>query len=72
MMKIKVKVKPNSKEQDIKKISRNNYNIKLKSPAKENKANLELLKLLKNYFKKSVRIKSGFNSRNKTIEINET
>jgi uncharacterized protein len=70
MMKIRIKVKPNSKEQVIEKISENFYKINLKSAPTENKANIELIKLLKNYFKKSIKIKSGFNSRNKIIEIN--
>ena len=65
---IKLKVKPNSKEQNIEK---NNglYHVKLKSSPENNKANLELVKFLKEYFKKEVRIKSGFTSKNKIVEI---
>ena len=67
-MMIKLKVKPNSKEQNIEK---NNglYHVKLKSSPENNKANLELVKFLKEYFKKEVRIKSGFTSKNKIVEI---
>ena len=67
-MKIKVKVKPNSKEQSIEK-KENFYLVKLKSLPKDNKANLELIKLLKKHFKKDVKIKSGFTSRRKIVEI---
>ncbi|MCK4553021.1 DUF167 domain-containing protein [Candidatus Pacearchaeota archaeon] len=68
-MKIKIKVKPNSGKQEI--IKKDNfYLIKLKSPPENNKANIELLKLLKKYFGKEVRIKRGFTSKNKIVEIN--
>ena len=94
-MKIKIKVKPNSGKQEV--IKQDDfYSIKLKSSAQDNKANIELIKLLKKYFKKDaknspanfgatksktaptrrcqkdfvgVKIKSGFTSRNKIIEI---
>ena len=71
-MKIKVKVVPNSSEQSIEKISKNEFKIKLKSVPEKNKANKELLKLLSEYFKVStnnIKISKGFFSRNKTIEI---
>ncbi len=68
-MKIKIKVKPNSGKEEILKINDNEFFVYLKKPAQEGKANLELLKLLKKYFKKNVRIKSGFSSREKIVEI---
>ena len=68
-MKIKVKVKPNSSKEEILKIKEDEYLVFLKKPAKEGKANLELLKILKKYFRKEVKIKSGFSSREKIIEI---
>lgn len=68
-MKIKVKVKPNSKEDDIEKINDTAYIVSLKEPAKDNKANIKLIKLLGKYFKKTVKIKSGFTSRNKIVEV---
>lgn len=67
---IKIKVKPNSGKQKIIK-NNENYIAYLKSPPENNKANIELLKLLKKYFDKSVRIKSGLTSRNKIIEVDE-
>lgn len=66
---IKVKVKPSSEKQEIEKISDSQYLIYLKSPAQDNKANIELLKLLQRYFKSEVKIKSGLTSRNKVVEI---
>jgi len=68
-MQIKIKVKPNSAEQEIKKINDENYEVKLKSSAKDNKANIELIKLLKKYFKSRIKIKSGLKSRNKIVEV---
>jgi len=69
-MLIKVKVKPNSKKQEIKK-DKEYYIISLKSKAKNNRTNLELLKLLSKYFKKQARIKSGLTSKNKIVGIGE-
>ncbi len=65
---IKVKVKPNSKKQEIRKINEEKYEVNLKSPAEKNKANIELIKLLKKHFKKKIKIKSGLTSKNKVIE----
>ena len=65
-----IKVKPNSPNQEIKQISSTQYHVSLKSPAEDNKANIELLKILKKHFKaKEAKLKSGFTSRNKTVEI---
>ncbi len=69
-MKIKIKVKPNSGEQNVEE-KEDFYIVKLKSAPENNKANLELVKLLKKYFKKQVNIKSGFSSRNKVVEIED-
>ncbi|MFH1452159.1 MAG: DUF167 domain-containing protein [archaeon] len=68
-MKIEVKVKINSKEQKITKITEDKYIIKLKSKPTDNKANTELIKLLKKHFKRDIRILRGKTSRNKIIEV---
>ena len=68
-MKIKIKVHPKSSKEEIKKINEENYEVWLKEEAKDNKANIGLLKILKKYFGKEVKIKSGFSSKNKIIEI---
>jgi len=68
---IHIKVKPGSSEQEIKKVSTNRYEVKLKEKAKDNKANIRLIKILKKYFNADVRIKSGLRSRKKIVEVLE-
>ena len=79
-MKIRVKVKTNSEEQNVERISNDlfkedgfegMYFVKLKSHAKGNKANIELIKVLGKYFGKEIKIKSGFTSRMKIVEVLE-
>lgn len=67
---IKIEVHPNSGRQEIIKNGQD-YIVYLKSSPVDNKANIELMKLLKKYFGKSGKIKSGFTSRNKIVEIND-
>jgi uncharacterized protein (TIGR00251 family) len=65
---IDVKVRTNAGKQEI--IRRESgYIVHLKSPPENNRANIELVKLLQNYFKRPVNIKSGFKSRKKVIEV---
>ena len=67
-----VKVKPNSKQQQIIEEDDGSLTIRLKSPPVDGKANEELIKLLSKKFsvpKSDVRIKSGASSRQKLIEI---
>lgn len=70
-MKIKIKVHPKSSKEEIKKISDSDFEIWLKQPAVENRANVYLVKLLQKFFNKKVEIKSGFNSRNKVVELKD-
>ena len=65
-MKIKVKVKPGSKKQEI--IKDKVWRIKLKEKAEKNKANIELINLLKKRFNK-VKIVNGLKSREKILEV---
>jgi len=65
---INIKVISNSGRQEIIKIGES-YKVYLKANAEEGKANLELLKFLKKYFKKNVRIIRGFRSKEKIIEV---
>jgi len=68
----KVKVKPNSKKQEIAEESDGSLSIQLKSPPVDGKANKELITLLAKEFdvpKSSILIKSGLSSRNKLVEI---
>ncbi len=70
-MKIAVKVKPNSKVEDI--IEEDGtFIIKVKEPPTEGKANRAVIRLLAKHFGVSetrLRITTGFKSRNKIIEI---
>jgi len=68
---IKAKITPNSKEEKIEKISENEYKIKVKEPAEDNKANTRLINILAKEFGvnyKSISIKNPA-SRDKMIEI---
>lgn len=67
-----IKVKPNSKTQNIQQESDGSWIVHLKSPPVEGKANEELIKLLSKKFdipKSQITIKSGLSSRNKLVEI---
>jgi len=66
---IYVKVKPNSKKQKIEVVSSKEYIVSLKNLAENNKANLELLKLLEKYFNKKIKIIKGLKNKKKIIEI---
>ena len=72
-MKIKVKVKPNSKTEELGREG-DSFILKVKEPAREGKANQAVIKLLAEHFsvsKSQVRILTGFRSRNKVIEVME-
>jgi hypothetical protein len=71
-MQKQVKVKPNSRKQNIEESTDGSLTIHLKSPPVEGKANKELIELLAKKFdvpKSQIRIKSGLSSRTKLIEI---
>jgi len=65
---IRVKVKTNSSEQGIEKVGEE-YIVRLKSLPEDGKANMELIKLLSKYFDSEVRIKSGFTSKHKIVQV---
>ena len=72
-MKISIKVKTNSKIEKIQS-SPNGWIVNVKSPAKEGKANEAVVKAVADYLgvsKSMVKIKSGFKSKFKLIEIME-
>ncbi len=67
-----VKVKPNSKQQQITEEPDGSLTVRLKSPPVDGKANEELINLLADKFevrKSAIVIKSGFASRNKWVEV---
>ncbi len=71
-MKIFVKVKPNSKEESIKKLSETNFEICVKEPPVKGKANAAVIKVLAKRFgvpPSFVNIVIGHSSRQKIVEI---
>jgi uncharacterized protein (TIGR00251 family) len=71
-MRIEIKVQPNSGREEIQKsIDGKIQKVFLKKPAENNKANIELIKILKKYFGGEVKIISGKTSKNKIVEVIE-
>ena len=71
-MKISVRVKPSASAERIEKLSDGEYLIRVRAPAKENKANEAAIAALSRYFnvpKSSVRLVSGRISRTKIFDI---
>lgn len=71
-MKIFVKVKPNSKEEIIKKLDETSFEIRVKEPPVKGQANAAIIMAFAKYFKvpfSAVKIISGFASRQKVLEI---
>ena len=69
-MKIKAKVIPNAKKNEV--IESGGIKVYVKSPAKEGKANKEAVELLAKYFKvkkNQIKIVRGKKSREKVIEL---
>ena len=72
-MKIQVKVKPNSRTEEVSQEG-HSFIVRVKEPPREGKANLAVMRLLAEHFgvpKSQVRILSGFHGRNKVIEVEE-
>jgi uncharacterized protein (TIGR00251 family) len=70
-MKIQVKVKPNSRTEELSREG-DSFIAKVKEPPREGKANQSVIKLLAEHFgvpQSQVRILSGFRNRNKIIEV---
>ncbi|PIU57165.1 MAG: hypothetical protein COS87_00015 [Chloroflexi bacterium CG07_land_8_20_14_0_80_45_17] len=70
-MKIQIKVKPNSKTEEVSQEG-DTFVVKVKEPPKEGRANQAVIKLLAKHFGVSqgeVRILSGFKSKSKVIEV---
>jgi len=71
-MKISIKIKPGSKQEKIEKDFLGGYNVWVREPAKEGKANEAAIELLAKHFdvpKSSVNLISGFSSKKKIFEI---
>lgn len=71
-MKISVTITPNSKKEEVVRVSENEFRVKVGAPAKEGKANERLYELLAEYFhvpQNLIFIVSGHTSRQKVVEI---
>lgn len=69
---LRVKVKPNARQQQIQTTEDGSLVVHLKSPPIDGKANAELVKLLAEKFnvpKSSIQIKSGLSAKLKLVEI---
>jgi len=67
-MEINVIVKVGSKENKIEKVD-DYYKVSLKARAEKGEANLELIRVLKKYFGKEVKILKGFKSKRKVLRV---
>ena len=70
-MNISATVKPNSKTEEVT-VDCGRFLVKVKEPSREGKANNAVIRLLAEHFKipqSSIKIVSGFKSKNKIIEI---
>ncbi len=71
-MKIFVKVKPGSREESVGKIDESHFNVSVKEPPRQGKANAAIVRALAEHFRvprSSVSIVSGHTSRDKVVEI---
>lgn len=71
-MTIQITVKSNQKVSKVEKIEKGEYKVFVKSSPIENKANIEVIKVLSKYFdipKSSIKIKPGLKSSKKIIVL---
>ncbi len=73
MKRLSVKVKPNSKQQQLQVEEDGSLTVHLKSPPVDGKANAELIQLLAKHLdvpKSAISIRTGASAKRKIIEIN--
>jgi len=68
-MKVRIKVIPNSGEDEVFNDGKHQLIVRVKARAEKGKANAAVEKLLGKHFGKNARITSGFASRKKIVEI---
>lgn len=69
-MRVKVCVKPNSSKSEVVGYEDDCLVVRLAAPPREGKANKELIRILKKYFKaKKVEIVAGYTSKTKIVEV---
>jgi hypothetical protein len=73
-MRIKVKVKPNAKKEEIKKVGEDYFEIRTTAVPEKGKANKKVIEILSKYLKVSksrIKLVRGETSREKLFEIEE-
>ena len=67
----KIIVRTNAKENRLEGFDKDKdaYRVSIKAKPEDNKANIEIIKLLSKLLKKNVVIVSGYKSRKKTVEV---
>jgi uncharacterized protein (TIGR00251 family) len=69
-MKLQIKLHPSSSQEKVKEVVKDKeYEVWIKEKPVEGKANEELVKTLKKYFKKQVTIVHGLKSKDKVVEL---
>jgi uncharacterized protein (TIGR00251 family) len=71
-MKIFIKTKPSAKQEKIEKIGEKSFEVFVKAPAKNGKANEAVIRILAKHFsvtKSSIKIIAGATARQKIVEI---
>ena len=72
MVKISVKVKPNSKQESVEQTGDGEYSVRVKEKALEGRANAAVVDALSTYFnvpKRRIAVLKGLKSRNKIVAI---
>ena len=71
-MYLKLKVTPDAREESLVKISEDHFEIRVKEPAENNRANRRILALMREYFgsrAKAIRIVIGHHSLSKIVSV---
>ena len=67
-MRMEIKVVPNAGINEVSE-KEGTLTVKVKAPAKGNRANIAVMKLLRKHFGKDVRIVSGLTGKRKIVEV---
>jgi len=73
-VRLRITVQPGSKKEEIIKQADGTLHVRVKAPARENKANEAVIRIVARFLeipKSSVHIKAGLHSRRKLLEISE-
>jgi uncharacterized protein (TIGR00251 family) len=70
-LRILIEVKTEAREEKVEKIEETHYLVWVKAPRIKGKANEAVLKLLKHFFKRQVRLVSGATSTTKIVDVDD-